>query len=92
MRSLNVAFLDAISYLHSVTNKSAMPSSETRNVSVTLTFLVSLVGMGLLFVTLCKYEMASKNATMKLRSLKRRLAGDDDFGSAASARSAAPQL
>lgn len=59
--------------------------------SVTQTFLVSLIGMTLLFVTLCKYEMASKNATFKLRSLRRRLAGDDDLV-AAPARSAAPQL
>ena len=58
--------------------------------SVTLTFLVALTGMALLFVTLCKYEMASKNATSKLRSLRRRLAGDDDF--AAAPRSAAPQV
>jgi hypothetical protein len=29
---------------------------------------------------------------MKLRSLRRRLAGDDDFGAATGARSAAPQL
>jgi heme exporter protein C len=60
--------------------------------SVTITFLVSLLGMSLLFATLCKYEMASKNATSKLRHLHRRLAGDDDFGAAAPARSAAPQL
>jgi heme exporter protein C len=59
--------------------------------SVTLTFLTSLTGMTLLFVTLCKYEMASKNATSKLRSLRRRIAGDDDFAGAAG-RSAAPQL
>lgn len=60
--------------------------------SVTATFLVSLAGMALLFVTLCKYEMASKNATARLRSLRRRLAGDDDLGSATGGRSAAPQL
>ena len=59
--------------------------------SVTVTFLVSLVGMGLLFVTLCRYEMASKNASAKLRSLRRRLAGDDDFAPVGG-RSAAPQL
>ena len=28
-------------------------------------------------MTLCKYELASKHATMQLRSLKRRLAGDE---------------
>ena len=55
-----------------------------------LTFLVALLGMGLLFITLCKYEMASKHATFRLRSLRRRLSDDDDF--AAVGRSAAPQL
>src|ERR671916_3495936 len=54
-----------------------------------LTFLVALVGMGCLFVTLWKYELASKSAAMQLRSLKRRLAGDD--GLAPLPRSAAPQ-
>src|ERR687893_1496052 len=54
-----------------------------------LTFLVALVGMACLFVTLWKYELASKSATMQLRSLKRRLAGDDSL--APLQRSAAPQ-
>ena len=53
-----------------------------------LTFLIALLGMACLFVTLCKYELASKHATMQLRSLKRRLAGDD--GLAPLQRSAAP--
>ena len=55
-----------------------------------LTFVVALTAMTLLFVTLCKYEMASKHATFRLRALRRRIAGDDDF--AALGRSAAPQL
>jgi heme exporter protein C len=54
-----------------------------------LTFLVALVGMACLFVTLWKYELASKSASMQLRSLKRRLAGD--HGLAPLGRSAAPQ-
>jgi heme exporter protein C len=54
-----------------------------------LTFIVALVGMACLFVTLWKYELASKSASIQLRSLKRRLAGDD--GLAPLARSAAPQ-
>ena len=59
--------------------------------SVTLTFLVALTGMTLLFVTLCKYEMASKNVTSQLRRLRRRLQdADDPLG--APGRSAAPQL
>ncbi len=43
-----------------------------------LTFLVSLLGMAVLFVTLWKYELTSKQASMQLRALRRRLADDDD--------------
>jgi heme exporter protein C len=43
-----------------------------------LTFLVSVAGMAVLFVTLWKYELTSKQASMQLRALKRRLADDDD--------------
>jgi heme exporter protein C len=55
-----------------------------------LTFLVSLLGMAVLFVTLCKYELASKRASMQLRALKRRLADEEDDWLPAR-RSAAPQ-
>jgi heme exporter protein C len=57
-----------------------------------LTFLVSLIGMALLFVTLWKYELASKSATFRLRALKRKLAGDDEVWVPNSRRSAAPTL
>jgi heme exporter protein C len=56
--------------------------------SMFLTFLVALAGMTLLFVTLCRYEMAAKRTRGRVRSLKRRL-GDEDV---AIGRSAAPQL
>ena len=55
-----------------------------------LTFLVSLLGMAVLFVTLCKYELTSKQASMQLRALKRRLADDEDAW-VPTRRSAAPQ-
>jgi heme exporter protein C len=55
-----------------------------------LTFLVCLAGMTLLYATLWKYEMASKHASMQLRALRRKLAGDD--GLLARGRSAAPSL
>jgi heme exporter protein C len=55
-----------------------------------LTFLLSLAGIALLFVTLWKYELASKSATMRLRALKRRLQGDDVL-IPSTGRSAAPQ-
>jgi heme exporter protein C len=58
--------------------------------SMRLTFLVSLAGMAVLFVTLWKYELTSKQASMQLRALKRRLADDDDPW-APTRRSAAPQ-
>jgi heme exporter protein C len=56
-----------------------------------LTFLVSLAGMAVLFVTLWKYELTSKHASMQLRALKRRLADDDDPWVPSSGRTAAPQ-
>jgi heme exporter protein C len=42
--------------------------------SMRLTFLISLAAMALLFVTLWKYELASKHAREQLRSLRRTLA------------------
>ncbi len=60
--------------------------------SMRLTFLVSLIGMACLFVTLWKYELASKHASFQLRALKRRLAAADDEGWVPVRRSAAPQL
>jgi heme exporter protein C len=45
--------------------------------SMRLTFLVSFVGIALLYTTLWKYEMAAKNARMQIRGLRRALLGDD---------------
>jgi heme exporter protein C len=55
-----------------------------------LTFLVSVLAMATLFVTLWKYELTSKQASMQLRALKRRLADEDDPWVPAG-RTAAPQ-
>jgi heme exporter protein C len=55
-----------------------------------LTFTTSLLAMAVLFVTLVKYELTSKQASMQLRALKRRLADEDDPWIPAG-RSAAPQ-
>jgi heme exporter protein C len=60
--------------------------------SMRLTFLVALAGMACLFVTLWKYELASKHATFRLRSLKRKLAGDEELWAPNARRSAAPTL
>ncbi len=45
--------------------------------SMRLTFLVSLAGIALLFVTLCKYEMTAKNTRIQIRRLRRSLMGED---------------
>ena len=55
-----------------------------------LAFLVCFAGMALLYVTLWRYEMAAKQASWALRSLRRRLGGDDAV--APRGRSAAPSL
>ncbi len=56
------------------------------------TFLVALAGMACLFVTLWKYELASKHAGMQLRALRRKLAARDEEWVPTARRSAAPQL
>ncbi len=45
--------------------------------SMRLTFLISLIGMALLYATLWKYEMAAKNARMQARRLRRALHSED---------------
>ncbi|HEY2770686.1 MAG TPA: cytochrome c biogenesis protein CcsA [Solirubrobacteraceae bacterium] len=45
--------------------------------SMRVTFLVSLVGVALLFVTLWKFEMAAKDSRMQVRRLRRSLLGED---------------
>ena len=56
--------------------------------SMRLTFLVSLVGIALLFMTLWKYEMTTKNARAQVRRLRRTLLGEDAMRPGG--RSAAP--
>jgi heme exporter protein C len=56
--------------------------------SMRLTFLVSLLGIALLYTTLWKYEMAAKNIRGQVRRLRRTLLGDDMIRPAG--RSAAP--
>ncbi len=57
---------------------------------VAFTFLIALIGMATLFVALCKFELVQKATRMRLKSLKRRLAGEDTF-TFGRGRSAAPQ-
>lgn len=54
--------------------------------SVWLVFFLSLIGMGLLFVTLWRFEMAAKNTRGQIRKLRRRLGAD-----VVAPRSAAPR-
>jgi heme exporter protein C len=72
-----------------VTHPRVLDSSDSMPGSMALTFLVSLLAMTVLFVTLCKYELASKHASIRLRQLRRRLAGEDELMTLP--RSAAPQ-
>jgi heme exporter protein C len=60
--------------------------------SMFVTFLVATAAMACLFVTLWRYELASKHASMQLRALRRRLAGDEEAWVPTARRSAAPQL
>src|SRR3954464_267677 len=55
-----------------------------------LVFYISLLGMVLLFLALCRYEMAAKRARGRVRTLKRRLGGEDVI--VPTGRSAAPQV
>jgi heme exporter protein C len=43
-----------------------------------LTFLVTIVGMALLFITLWRFEMAAKHTRARVSALRRRLDGDAD--------------
>jgi heme exporter protein C len=45
--------------------------------SMRLTFLVSLVGIALLYATLWRYEMTAKNTRFQVRRLRRTLLGED---------------
>jgi heme exporter protein C len=55
-----------------------------------LTFLIAIVGMTLLFITLYRFELSTKQTRSHISSLKRKLSGDDDLP--VLRRSAAPTL
>lgn len=57
--------------------------------SMFLTFMLCLLAVGVLFVTLWKYELTSKHSMMRVRQLKRRL--DHEGAGATVGRSSAPQ-
>jgi heme exporter protein C len=55
-----------------------------------LTFLVSLLGIALLYATLCKYELTIKHARAQLRALRRSIGGESAATPPSRGRSAAP--
>jgi heme exporter protein C len=82
-----VAVRLASSYVH----PRVLGSASNLPGPMALTFLVSLVGIALLYITLCKYELTVKHARAQLRALRRRLAGEGATSAPARrGRSAAP--
>lgn len=75
-------------YLH----PRVLGSSSNLPAKMQLTFLVSLLGIALLYATLCKYELTAKHTRAQLRALRRRLAGESVRGSEPRGRSASPRL
>ena len=87
----------SIAYLH----PRVLESSSNLPTPMAVTFLVSLLGMTLLFATLCKLELTAKHTRAQLRALRRRAdrrSGADSHSGWAgeaqrgSSRSAAPAL
>src|SRR6478672_10159312 len=76
----------AQSYTHPRVFATANGGLEPR---MKLAFYVCLLGMTLLYATLWKYEMTSKNTSAQIKKLRRRLEGDEPTGQR---RTAAPTL
>jgi heme exporter protein C len=74
-------------YLH----PRVLGSSSNLPAKMQLTFLVSLLGIALLYLTLCKYELTAKHTRAQLRALRRTLVGEGD-PSYRRSRSAVPSL
>jgi hypothetical protein len=55
-----------------------------------IAFYSALVGVALLFITICKYEMSSKHSRAQLAALRRSIGGERD--EPAPVRSAAPRI
>jgi heme exporter protein C len=83
----------SIAYVH----PRVLGSTSNLPAQMALTFLVSLLGMALLYTTLCKYELTAKHTRAQLRALRRRaeLRSGTDQGAGEHSRrtrSAAPTL
>jgi len=82
----------AVRMAEALTHPRTFDSTSNLPGPMALTFLVAMAGIAALFVTLCKYELAAKHATMRLKALKRRLSGEPAaLPLTQRARSAAPQ-
>ncbi len=55
-----------------------------------IAFYSALLGITLLFITICKYEMTAKQSRAQLKALRRSISGERDEGS--TARTAAPRI
>jgi len=75
-------------YLH----PRVLGSSSNLPAKMQLTFLVSLLGIALLYATLCKYELTAKHTRAQLRALRRRLAGESPSAAVPRGRSAEPRM
>jgi heme exporter protein C len=62
-----IAVRASTAYLH----PRVLGSTSNLPAEMALTFLVSLLAIGLLFVTLCKYELTAKHTRAQLRALRR---------------------
>jgi heme exporter protein C len=81
-----IAVRMSTAYLH----PRVLGSTSNLPAPMALTFLVSLLAIGLLFATLCKYELTAKHTRAQVRALRRRLAGET--GAPIRQRSAVPSL
>src|SRR3954454_16376366 len=76
----------AVRLAQSFAHPRVLGSTDSLPARMRLTFIVAMAGMVLLYLTLWRYEMASKNARAQVRKLRRRLGDEVVLG-----RSAAPQ-
>jgi heme exporter protein C len=76
----------AVRLAQSYTHPRVLGAADSLPPRMRVTFLVALAGMVLLYLTLFRFELASKNARNRLHAMRRRLGDDVVLG-----RSAAPR-
>jgi heme exporter protein C len=80
----------AVRSAQAYTHPRVLGSTSNLPGSMMVTFLLAILAMTLLFITLYRFELATKHARARIGSLKRKLSGDDDLP--VLRRSAAPTL